>query len=64
MLIFNPDFVPENRLPVAMFGSFFLPICLFWFGWTSGSSIPWIVPIVGSAFFSVSVFLLFQAGLK
>ena len=59
-----PDFIPENRLPVAMFGSVFLPISLFWFGWTSASSVPWIVPTIGSAFFSVSVFLLFQAGLK
>lgn len=47
-----------------MFGSIFLPIAMFWFGWTSGSSVPWIVPIIGSAFFTVSVFLLFQAGLK
>ena len=76
------DFVPEARLPVAMVGSIFLPVCnlayisditahavppqisLFWFGWTSASSIPWIVPIIGSAFFTVGAFLLFQAGLK
>lgn len=58
------DFIPENRLPVGMVGSFFLPISLFWFGWTSAASIPWIVPIIGSSFFSVAVFSLFQAGLK
>ena len=57
-------FVPEARLPVAMFGAPFLPISLFWFGWTSTASIHWIVPIIGSGFFSVGTFLLFQAGLK
>lgn len=58
------DFVPEERLPVAMLGAFFLPISLFWFGWTSFPGINWIVPIIGSAFFSAGTFLLFQAGLK
>ncbi|EKM61333.1 uncharacterized protein PHACADRAFT_111819 [Phanerochaete carnosa HHB-10118-sp] len=57
-------FIPENRLPVAMVGATFLPISLFWFGWTSFSSINFIVPIIGSAFFSVGTFLLFQAGLN
>ncbi|KIP10144.1 hypothetical protein PHLGIDRAFT_274100 [Phlebiopsis gigantea 11061_1 CR5-6] len=36
----------------------------FWFGRTSGASVPWIVPIIASSFFTVSVFLLFQAGLN
>ncbi|GJE85841.1 MFS general substrate transporter [Phanerochaete sordida] len=58
------NFIPENRLPVAMVGAIFLPISLFWFGWTSSSSINFIVPIIGSAFFSAGVFLLFQAALN
>ncbi|KAH9924166.1 MFS general substrate transporter [Fomitopsis serialis] len=57
-------FTPEDRLPPAMLGAFFLPISLFWFGWTSASSIPWIVPIIGSSFFSIGTFLLFQSGLN
>lgn len=56
-------FTPEDRLPPAMVGAFALPISLFWFGWTS-ANIHWIVPIVGSSFFSIGTFGLFQAGLN
>lgn len=58
------NFIPENRLPVAMVGAILLPISLFWFGWTSFSSINFIVPIIGSAFFAAGTFLLFQAALN
>lgn len=42
---------PEYRLPPAILGGVLIPIGLFWFGWTTSSSIHWIVPIIGSAFF-------------
>jgi hypothetical protein len=45
----KPD--PELRLPPAILGAVFLPISLFWFGWTTYSSVHWIVPIIGSVFF-------------
>ncbi|KAK4225521.1 putative transporter mfs2 [Podospora fimiseda] len=51
---------PEARLPLAIIGSVFLPIGLFWFAWTNGPEIHWIVPIIASAFFAaglVGVFL-------
>ena len=51
----------ELRLQPAMVGSFALPLCLFVFGWTGRESVPWIVPIIGSAFFGVGAFLLFQS---
>jgi len=54
---------PEKRLPPAMFGGVCIVICLFWFGWTSGRT-HWIVPIIGSAFFSVGTFLLFNSVLN
>jgi len=50
---------PEERMPVAIVGSLLVPICLFWFGWTSRESIHWIVPIIGSSLFSVAALLLF-----
>ena len=28
----NGELKPEKRLPPAMAGGFFIPICLFWFG--------------------------------
>ncbi|KAK6592835.1 multidrug resistance protein, partial [Botrytis cinerea] len=55
---------PEIRLQPAFVGAFCIPICLFWFGWTSKESIHWIVPIIGSAFFSIGAFLLFNSVLN
>lgn len=57
----NGEIEPEKRLQPAMVGAFFVPICLFWFGWSARSDIHWIMPIIGSSFFSVAAFLLFQA---
>jgi DHA1 family multidrug resistance protein-like MFS transporter len=31
----NGEIKPEKRLPPAFVGAFCIPICLFWFGWTS-----------------------------
>ena len=42
---------PEYRLPPVILGGILIPIGLFWFGWTTYSSVHWIVPIVGSAVF-------------
>jgi len=52
---------PEKRLIPTMLGCFFIPICLFWFGWTSRPDIHWIVPIIGSSFFTAGAFLLFNS---
>lgn len=52
------------RLPIAFVGSVLLPISMFWFGWTSGAGVHWIVPIIASAFFSAGTYMLFQAGLN
>ncbi|KAL1791827.1 hypothetical protein ACET3X_009578 [Alternaria dauci] len=57
----NGNIEPETRLIPAMVGCFFVPICLFWFGWTSKSDVHWIVPIIGSSFFGIASFTLFQA---
>lgn len=54
---------PEKRLPPAMVGGFFVPICLFWFGWSARPSLHWIMPIIGSSFFSIAAFLLFNSAL-
>ena len=57
----NGEVKPEYRLAPAFVGAFFLPVCLFWFGWSARPSVHWIMPIIGSSFFSVGAFLLFQA---
>ena len=48
---------PEIRLETALVGCFCLPICLFWFGWTSTANINFIVPVIGTAFFTIGAFL-------
>lgn len=58
------DIRPEIRLLPAMVGAFLIPICLFWFGWSSQTSTHWIMPIIGSSFFSMGAFLLFMAVLS
>lgn len=55
---------PEIRLQPALVGAFFLPVCLFWFGWSSKLSVHWIVPIIGTSLFSIGEFLLFMGVLS
>ncbi|KUI64786.1 putative transporter mfs2 [Cytospora mali] len=49
----------EARLPMSIVGSILVPIGLFWFAWTTGNDIHWIVPIIGSAFFACGIVLTF-----
>lgn len=58
------DIRPELRLTPAFLGAFLIPVCLFWFGWSARRSIHWIMPIIGSSFFSMGAFLLFMAVLS
>jgi len=57
----NGDITPEQRLPPAIIGSVFIPVCLFWFGWSSKENVHWIVPIIASALFPMGAVLLFNA---
>lgn len=56
----QPTFKPEMVLPPAFFGAASLPICLFWYGWTARKSVHWMVPIVGSSFFTIGIITLFN----
>ncbi|KAK5947545.1 GTPase-activating protein [Knufia obscura] len=60
----NGELKPEWRLPPSFVGAFAIPICLFWFGWSSRASVHWIVPIIGSGWFSIGAFLLFNSVLN
>ncbi|KAL8673654.1 MAG: hypothetical protein Q9168_001909 [Polycauliona sp. 1 TL-2023] len=51
---------PEYRLPPAIAGAILVPIGLFWFGWTTYSSVHWIVPIAGSTLFGTGMLLVFS----
>lgn len=52
---------PESRLYPAIVGSIFIPTGLFWFAWTCGPNIHWAIPIVGSAFFSCGLVMVFMS---
>lgn len=60
----NGELKPEKRLPPAFVGAFAIPICLFWFGWSARPNIHWIMPIIGSGWFSIGTFLLFNSVLN
>ncbi|CCM06195.1 uncharacterized protein FIBRA_08438 [Fibroporia radiculosa] len=42
---------PEMRIPALFFGSLFVPIGLFWYGWSAQAGLHWIMPIIGTAIF-------------
>ncbi|KAI0091946.1 multidrug resistance protein 4 [Irpex rosettiformis] len=42
---------PEFRVPALIFGSFFVPVGLFWYGWSAQAKIHWIMPIIGTGVF-------------
>ncbi|KAI0598589.1 major facilitator superfamily transporter [Biscogniauxia sp. FL1348] len=50
---------PEARLPPSLIGSILLPVGLFWFAWTNGIEIHWVVPIIASGFFAAGLVLVF-----
>lgn len=49
----------QGRLPPAMIGAAAIPIGMFWFAWTNGPSMHWIVCIVGSVPFGFGMVLVF-----
>jgi DHA1 family multidrug resistance protein-like MFS transporter len=51
---------PEQRLRPALFVTFFVPIGLFIFGWTSRPDIHWIVSCIGIVITTIGIFLIIQ----
>lgn len=52
---------PEARLYFACVESTLMPIGLFWFGWTSFPSIPWIVPVLALGCATMGIFSIYLA---
>ena len=52
---------PEGRLYFTCIEAMLLPIGLFWFGWTSYSSIHWIVPTIAIGFATIGVYSVYLA---
>lgn len=60
----NGVVAPEYRLYPALIGCFFMPISLFWFGWTARSDISWASPVVAAIPFgwaNLSIFIGMQS---
>lgn len=53
--------VPEGRLYFACLEAALLPVGLFWFGWTTFSSIPWIVPCLAIGCATIGIFSIYLA---
>jgi hypothetical protein len=51
----GPEYTPEPelRLPPAMVGAVMVTVSLFWFAWTTFTSVHWIAPIIATIFFSI-----------
>jgi len=52
---------PESRIGNARWAGIALPISLFWFAWTTFTSVHWIVPILSSVLWGWAYFVLIQA---
>ncbi|KAK7429177.1 hypothetical protein QQZ08_004392 [Neonectria magnoliae] len=52
---------PEMRLPAGMIGSIALPAGMFWFAWTSYSSVYWLSPVAAGVPFGFGLTLIFTA---
>jgi DHA1 family multidrug resistance protein-like MFS transporter len=51
---------PERRLIPALYVTWFVPIGLFIFGWTSRSDVHWIVSCIGIVITTIGIFLIIQ----
>ena len=49
---------PESRLPPCCVGGVAIPIGLFWFAWTNGSNVHWIVSIAAAVPFGFGFILI------
>ncbi|KAL5342829.1 major facilitator superfamily domain-containing protein [Aspergillus crustosus] len=52
---------PEGRLYFVCVESILMPIGLFWFGWTSYSSVPWIVPTLAIGCSTIGIMSIYLA---
>ncbi|KAG1850207.1 major facilitator superfamily domain-containing protein [Suillus subalutaceus] len=50
---------PEMRIPALIFGSLFVPVGLFWYGWSAQAKIHFMMPIIGTAIFGFGLMTVF-----
>ncbi|EAW12401.1 MFS transporter [Aspergillus clavatus NRRL 1] len=50
---------PEFRMPPLIPGSLFVPIGLFWYGWSVERQLHWMIPIIGTGFVGFGILAAF-----
>ncbi|OQD61197.1 hypothetical protein PENPOL_c018G06825 [Penicillium polonicum] len=55
---------PEERLVPMMIGSIMMPAGIFWFAWTSNTSLPWAPQVVSGVFIGCGILLIFLQGMN
>ncbi|TFK55812.1 multidrug resistance protein 4 [Heliocybe sulcata] len=50
---------PEYRIPALIFGSIWVPIGLFWYGWSAAARLHWIMPIIGTGIYGFGLMATF-----
>ncbi|KXN89327.1 hypothetical protein AN958_05825 [Leucoagaricus sp. SymC.cos] len=50
---------PEMRIPALFIGSLFIPVGIFWYGWSAQTKLHWIMPIIGSGIFAFGMMSTF-----
>ncbi|KAG2369917.1 multidrug resistance protein 4 [Suillus spraguei] len=50
---------PEMRIPALIFGSFFVPVGLLWYGWSAQAKVHFMMPIIGTAIFGFGLMTSF-----
>jgi hypothetical protein len=60
----NGELEPEYRLPLYCIGALFIPVALFWYGWSVVGHVHWLVPIIGTGFLGCGNSLIFVGPLS
>jgi MFS family permease len=55
----NGKYEPEMRLPMMIVFAAIAPISFFWYGWSTGKHVHWIVPIIGMFPYGLAMMGLF-----
>lgn len=55
---------PESRLPPVILASVCIPVGLFWFAWTNGPSVHWLVSIAACVPFGFGIILIYLGTLS
>ncbi|PVH83697.1 MFS general substrate transporter [Cadophora sp. DSE1049] len=55
---------PEERLLPVIFGSFLLPVGLFWFSWTSDPDISWVPQVIAGIPIGCGFLMIFLQGIN